>query len=794
MVDNNRQLIITTANTRKATTWVRSTIDCASLVQRLSVPVRGTETYDAYTRLPKAKQDELKDVGGFVGGAFSGTRRKATEMVSRSLITLDMDAVDPGQTDEVLCRVDGMGCFAIVYSTRKHAPFSPRLRVVFPLDVDCTPDEYGAIARKAASMIGIEWCDPTTFEASRLMYWPNVCSDSEYIFWWCDKPFMCKDGMLGLYDDWRDTTKWPVVPGHEDIQRKKVDKAQNPTEKNGVVGAFCKTYSITRALEELIPGTYTPTDVQDRYTFSAAATFGGALVYDDMFLYSHHASDPVCNQLVNAFDLVRIHKYGDLDDYAKPGTPVSRMPSYTAMIDEANKLPDVKHLVLSELTSAAEVFGAVTDDSSDEWKTLLETDRSLRPENTINNAIVILQNDERLKGRIVTDVFAGVGLVTGKLPWSKSEMLRRWVDADDAGLRWFMEHQYFIKHRGNIADALSIVGQENEINRVRDYLNGLRWDGEPRLDTALIDYLGAEDNNYTRAVLRKTMCAACARAVFGGIKFDTMPILVGPQGIGKSTFLGALGREWFTDSLTSFEGKDAAELIQGKWIVEVGELSALWNREINAIKQFLSKVNDDYRGAYERRSTEHPRRCVFIGTTNSDEFLRDMTGNRRFWPVDLMQQPPTKSVFKDLEGEIDQLWAEAYVRYQLAEPLFMNVSENALAVEAQERHQVDDGTIGQIVEFLDKQIPENWYTLDLTQQRAFMSGTSSGIAEDTLVARDRVCAREIFDLAFGGNGRYYDGRELKRIRDIMHAMPGWSKLRHPSRFGEWGVQRGYARC
>lgn len=789
---NNRQLTITTANTRKAVLWARAQIHTYELVQRLGTPVRSAETYDSYMKLPKAKQDELKDVGGYVGGAFSGTRRKANEMLSRSFITLDLDNIPPGQADDVIRRVDGLGCFAIIYSTRKHAPWSPRLRVLVILDEDCTADEYEPIARKLAEMIGIEWCDPTTFEASRLMYWPSVSADGEYIFWWCDKPFLSRTGMLALYTDWRDTTSWPVVPGHEDAVRKSAEKAPNPTEKKGVVGAFCRVYSITRALEELIPGTYTPTDAEGRYTYSAASTYGGALVYDDMFLYSHHASDPVCNQLVNAFDLVRLHKFGNLDDDLKPGTPVIRYPSYRAMCDFAAAIPEIKRIALTELTHANDVFGDPTDAPAD-WKMQLETDKNMKPEATINNAIVILRNDESVKNKIVTDVFAGVGLALGALPWNDRTERRRWLDADDSGLRWFMEHKYFIKHNGKIADALAIVGQENEINRVRDYLESLTWDGVERLDTALIDYLGAEDNVYTRAVLRKTMAAACARAVIGGVKFDTMPILVGPQGIGKSTFLGALGREWFTDSLTTFEGKDAAELIQGKWIVEVGELSALWNREINAIKQFLSKVNDDYRGAYDRRASEHPRRCVFIGTTNSDEFLRDMTGNRRFWPVDLMQQHPTKSVFKDLEGEVDQLWAEAFLRYRLGERLYLNVSENVLAVEAQNKHQVDDGSRGQIEAFLEKAIPANWYNLDLVQQRAYLGGTSSGIAEDDLVRRTRVCAREIYDHVCGGNGRFYDNRELKRIREIMLTMPGWYKKNVPDRFGLWGNQRGYER-
>lgn len=154
-----------------------------------------------------------------------------------------------------------------------------------------------------------------------------------------------------------------------------------------------------------------------------------------------------------------------------------------------------------------------------------------------------------------------------------------------------------------MSDALAIVGEQNKINEVRDYLKGLAWDGVKRVDTLLSVYLGAEDTPYTRAVMRKSLCAAVARAIVGGVKYDNMPIITGPQGIGKSTFLAILGKAWFSDSLTSFEGKDAAELIQGTWINEVGELTAFTKQETSAIKQFLSKCYDIYPGRWRCRTS-----------------------------------------------------------------------------------------------------------------------------------------------------------------------------------------------
>ena len=167
-----------------------------------------------------------------------------------------------------------------------------------------------------------------------------------------------------------------------------------------------------------------------------------------------------------------------------------------------------------------------------------------------------------------------------------------------------MELFYGITGREKLDNALLIVSSQNRINDVKEYLKSLKWDGQNRLDTLLSVYLGAEDNGYTRAVMRKSLCAAVARAVTGGVKYDYMPIFTGPQGIGKSTFLRILGKDWFSDSLTSFEGKEAAELIQGTWINEVGELTAMTKQETNAVKQFLSKTDDIYRAAYGRRTNK----------------------------------------------------------------------------------------------------------------------------------------------------------------------------------------------
>lgn len=794
----NRKLQISTAGTRKATHWPKSEIMWSEFAEKLKTPVRGTETLEQYLALPKSQQDELKDVGGFVGGTFAGDRRKAANVIGRDLITLDLDNIPAGQTEDILRRVDGLGCAAAVYSTRKHSGYAPRLRVIIPVDRTGTADEYEPAARKLASLIGIEFCDPTTFEASRLMYWPSCSSDSQYVAEVYDKPFCSLDGVLGMYGDWHDISQWPQVPGSEAIERRRLARQENPTAKRGIIGAFCRTYTITQAMEKFIPGMYEETAIPGRYTYTGGSTVGGAVVYDgDLFLYSHHATDPCSGQLVNAFDLVRLHMFGDKDNDAKEGTPVSKMPSFVMMSRLAQDDPNVSDLLSKErYEQAREAFQTPEQGASSvpdydlSWLTKLTKDGNGRYEKTINNAVIVLENDPLLKGKIVTDEFASCGMVLGRVPWDQRDEKRRWTDVDDAGFYRYVEVFYGLTGREKLDHALMIVSAQNKINDVRHYLQELKWDGKPRVDTLLSDYLGADDTPYTRAVMRKSLCAAVARAVVGGVKYDYMPIFTGPQGIGKSTFLAILGKQWFSDSLTTFEGKEAAELIQGTWINEVGELSAFTKQETQVIKQFLSKTEDIYRAAYGRRTDKYPRRCVFFGTSNDSEFLKDMTGNRRFWPVDVGVNLAKRSVWKELPQEVDQIWAEAYAYWAAGEELYMPKELEAAAVEQQETHREASGKEGLIMDFLSKPVPISWNQMDLVKRRMFLSGGMH--VEEKLVLRDKICAVEIWTECFGGDLKYMKRSDSMEINNILlHGK--WQRIKTPRDFGPYGPQRGFTR-
>jgi len=803
----DRKIVITTGVSRKASTWKAQALLWSELITKLASPVRGTETLKHYLQLPKAKQDELKDVGGFVGGTFNGEKRKADKVTGRDLITLDMDSIPAEQTNNVLQRISALGCGYCVYSTRKHEPARPRLRGVFPLDRCCTPDEYEPIARKLAELIGIELCDPTTFQASRLMYWPSASSDSQYVYVWEDKPLLSADGMLALYGDWHDIAQWPDVPNAPQLRKKLAAKQGDPTEKSGIVGAFCRVYDIYTAMEKFLPGVYTETAQEDRYTYAGGSTTGGAVIYDDgKFLYSNHATDPAGGKLCNAFDLVRLHKFADRDEEAKDGTPTVKLPSYAAMCELAAADNAVTTLLTKERRDkAAAEFSmplpetaaqtAADIDVGDNWESKLAVTSTGLLQKTIDNVLIILENDPLLKNKFAFDDFSNRVLIKDAVPWDLRQKQRDWSDNDDAGIRHYLERAYGITGINKITDACTLCFRRHSFNAVQDWLRSLPpWDSIPRLDTIFIDYLGAADTPYTRAVARKSFTAAVARAMIPGVKYDTMPILSGPQGIGKSTLLKIMAGNWFNDSLDSFDGKEACEMIQGSWIIELGELNGLSKSESGQVKQFLSKADDIYREPYGRRTGRYPRRCVFFGTSNEKEYLKDSTGGRRFWPIDCMAKAPTKSVFTELELEAPQIWAEAYVRWQVGEKLYLEGAAAAAALVEQESHREANAKEGIVREFIERKIPADWSKRTLQQRRSYWSdefGRKNDSALD-LVERTRVCALEIWAECFGGDVKYMKKSDSREINDILSRMEGWKRAEKTERFGAgYGVQRGF---
>ena len=795
-VQHDKALDVALGVSRKTKKWKNKPLLWSELLDKLAKTTRTAETVAEYKAMSRDQQSAIKDVGGFVGGYCNNGSR--SDIRHRSVLCLDADFADAELWPdwELL-----YGNAAALYSTHKHTSNKPRLRLVVPLSRDVSPDEYQAIGRRVADTLGIDKFDDTSYQPQRMMYWPSTSQDGEYIFEYIDAPLLDPDKVLNTYHNWADVSSWPMSSRVADVVKHAATKQKDPLEKGGLVGAFCRAYTIQEAIEAYVPS-YQPCDEPGRYTYTEGSTAAGVVIYDDKYSYSHHATDPASGQLCNAWDLVRLHQFGALDADVDPDKPTSSRPSYKAMSQLATADSRCKvQIVNDRMAEVAEDFEELGDAATDitvgtkentdpdAWKEKLKTTEKGALAQTIENVVLVLRNDPKLAGCLAFNEMDHNIVTRRSTPWRSVKAESQWIDTDDAALRYYLERYYGLTGKDRIFDATNVVAQQNKFHPVRDYLAGCTWDGVPRVETLLIDYLGAEDNAYTRAVTRKMLTAAVARIYRPGCKFDYMLTLRGRQGIGKSALISKLGGPWFSDTFTTMQGKDAYEQVQGVWLVEVGELAGMRKAEAETIKLYISKQVDRFRPAYGRRLQEFPRQCIFIGTTNESQFLRDTTGNRRFWVVDT-PNAPAKDMWQDLTDEVVRLiWAEAVEIYKAGESLFLSKELEKLAREVQESYEEENPKAGLIAEYLDRLLPEGWDDMDVYSRRQWLESDAQGVWQ-----RDAVCTVEVWAEALGQSPERFDRYAAKEIRDILNALPGWKSKGNAQRTIKlYGRQRYYER-
>lgn len=797
--------VVSTANSRQSMSWKNSEVLWSDFVRKLSQTTRTPETYADYQKMSKKEQGAVKDVGGFVGGSLKGGRRKADAVGWRQVVTLDADFVKGEFWPVAQMLFDSA---FLVYSTHSHKPDKQKIRMVIPLSRTVSAEEYVAVAKRIAADLGIDMFDDTTYEPHRLMYWPSTASDAEYLFEVQDAEWLNPDDILSRYTDWRDPLEWPESSRQKQVQKRMADRQGDPHEKPGMIGAFCRAYSIEEAVEAFLSDRYS-THSDGRFTFNEGSTAGGLVMYEDgKFAYSHHGTDPCSGLLVNSFDLVRLHMFSALDDEAKEGTPISRMPSTLAMSKLAQGDGLVKQILVENRLAEAEsdfedevdlIEGTPPEEAKADknWMKKLAIKRDGGFEESRTNLLLILENDPNLRGKFALDEFAQRSLVKEDLPWRKAEGANDFFnDFDEAGLRNYLERVYEISSVLKTQDAIAQVFHSHKFHPVRDYLKRLSWDGVERLDTLMIDTLGAEDTELNRTVTRKTMVAAVARVMNPGCKMDYMLTLVGAQGLGKSSLFGKLGGEWFSDSLTSVTGKEAYEQLQGAWIVEMAELSASRKADVEATKHFLTKRVDRFRVAYGRHVTDFPRQCIFIGTTNDVEFLRDQTGNRRFWVMPVGKQDVKKPWHVLTKEEVGQLWAEAVQRFEEGELLYLPSNLEEEMWEIQRGHSEESTLRGPIQEHLERLVPENFNDMSMQERREFFDNTFD--MDSGTVKRDRVCALEVWIELLNGRPEKFPMMDRREINSILRRLDGWkphdgNKAGHLRFSSEIGTQRAYVR-
>lgn len=834
---NNRELSIATANTRTSIQWKNTRTDYHALLEKAYAPITIAATTQEYHALPKAQKDELKDVGGFVSGHLRHARRRKNNVLNKSFITLDIDSI-PNDVDLEAVLKQLLACNWIAHTTLSHTPEQPRWRLWVFTTRDMTPDEYEAVSRRIAEDInpGLNWFDSTTHEPSRFFYWPASTSDAQHykVATSDNHPDLDVDATLTRYADWKDLSTWPGIDAsnlqHLDVNDKNAAASPlgDPGDKPGMLGAFNRAYSIPKAIDTFLPDVYKPGQ-NGRYTYTGGSSSNGLIVYNQgKYAYSQHATDPANDgHSHSAFDLVRIHKYGHLDAEAKPKTPANKMPSYVAMTDfiledeatrkenaaaTAEKLSELFQPLTTEnhpltaqndaLTTENEPLTTYSDPLA--WLEELETTKGGAYKETVGNFHLIFTHDPRFT-HIAWNEHARQLEVRDPqlLPWKQTQP--GWTENDDAQLKTTIAADYKgIYSPTKMNDALQAAAAERSFHPVRDYFNQLPpWDGIQRLDTLLVDVLGAEDTEYTRAVTRKTLVAAHRRTFHPGVKFDQVLTLVGPQGIGKSTIFARLAGQWFSDSLTITDMKDktAAEKLDGNLIVEISELAGMRKAEAEPVKGFISRTEDKYRPAYARAVRAHPRQCVIVGSTNAEEgFLRDPTGGRRWWPVHVKGQTSTRAHDLD-QATIDQVWAEARHYDKKGETLFLtdSVAEAALEIQA-ESIEADDRT-GLVVEYLEKQLPSNWDALSLNIRRIYLENghvpeqfnNGFGFEGQAYAQRDSVSKIEIWSECFGRDPDQMKRMDSYEISSIMAQIDGWQDSGKRVRLPIYGRQRVYER-
>ena len=374
------------------------------------------------------------------------------------------------------------------------------------------------------------------------------------------------------------------------------------------------------------------------------------------------------------------------------------------------------------------------------------------------NALLALRGAEDWQGVLAYNEFRLAAVMMKPPPWRKAEdnhwTPSPWTDHENSLTANWLQHNDICVPISVAAAAATAVAKDNSFHPVRDYLVKLEWDGVERVEQFASKYLGAEDTPYHRLVSKCTLIGAVARITEPGCKADHVLILEGPQGIGKSTSLSCLFEPWFSDEIADLGSKDAAMQLSGVWCIELAELSSMTRGEIERVKAFVSRRADRFRPSYGRNVIEVPRQTVFVGTTNSDAYLRDETGGRRFWPV------RCKSIKPKLIGcDRDQLWAEAVTLYKAGTPWWL--SEKAavdLAREQQNDRYLDDAWQGAITRYVE--------------------------------AKESVSIDDIFLNVLDMVDKARWGRnELMRIVQCLKAM-GWEKYRTPRPGRQWRYRRG----
>ena len=742
-----------------------------------------------------ANPGNIKESGNYVFGRLNGTRRSKQTIEARSALTLDVDFPAGGFITDVQ-----MLPFNLVWhTTYSSQPESERYRIIIPLDREVTPAEYGACVIVVMDMLGTEQFDMGSIQAERYMFKPAAQRPDFYSWGEVEGPIATADDLIMKIDT--------VVTDYTPPQPSR--RKRDPFQIEGVVGAFNRVYE---DLDELIADFDLPYDkVGDKWIHrgSLGAPGMGAVPERAGLWYSFHALDPAYMQTCSAFDLVRIHLFSELDETAKPGTPINKLPSHTKMLDEImTGDPAVSDKVMAE-TWKTDFGGSDTasapttptpkrtapsgpptaaSGTTADWRTGLALNQAGAVRDHLDNWDLILKHDPAFQSLTYNEVTQAIE-PRGGLPWRPvTRSSATWDIGDAAMLAIHLERTVRIRVPQARLDQMVIqAALSRRVSPVADYLNALVWDGTSRIETCLP---GVKVTDFTRLVARKSLVAAVARALNPGVKWDHSLILYGGEGLGKSLWIERMSKGW-TAELGDLRSKDTLQIVARTWIAVADEGHSLKKADSNVMKAFMTRQMDTYRAPYAHHAQDHPRRCVVWGSTNEETFLRREAGNRRFLIVECGRY----DIDAITPEYVDQVWAEAVHLYRLGERLWLDGDESEQATEAREVFTEENPLTGLIGSYLEMPVPLNWYEMSGTQRFSYRQNyLEFGPGEDEpLMMQDRVCAIQVWYEVLNGT-RKAQQVEVREINEAIRLLPDWYSAPRTRRFDAYyGVQRGFNR-
>lgn len=761
-----------TAKNGRTKKWTHEKLSLKKIIKYLQTERRVDVTESEYAGLEKTEKADVKNGNpSFLGGYFEG-RRTSVTMRTRSIIALDIDRKFPTNFATFMKKnsIYPYYIYESLSSTKKHRKY----RLLFFLSDDVEADLYEPLARRIARNLEIiDYVDNTCYRKTQLMYSPVFCSDTE-------KPinkFVSVDDaetvstaeLMASFDDIHDQKSWDAAADEGALRKQNNMRLQDPREKAGIVGAFCDYMGDIHAAIAAYDLPYKQ-ESSDRYTYEGGDSSNGFVVYDDgQWAYSNHESDPAAigGHDLNAFDLVRIHLFGEKDSQKKIAdggyTDPTNAPSFKAMVDLLDNDNDFKEVAGDRVAekSLQRIFNVDDDFDLDDdekpaakekkvsretmiingrsmlydpmddpkfkkkhRKAMLKLARASKTDKMIadkNNLFTYLRYAPSFRNRILYDTFRRAVVFVGAKPWKNTKDIE-WTDIDTTMLGILLEKEGAQYSKQDLFDTVMAVAFANEYSSLKDFfLHHLpAWDGRERLDKLFVDCLGAEDNEVNAMIAEKTLLGGLERALNDEESHvHAVAVLQGGQRIGKSTFWRKLCpvQDWFSDSKINIGHKDGQSILGGSFIVEMSEFAAVKRADRDEVKAYISSAKDKYRPSFGRNDMIFVRHNIFVGSVNDDEFLSDPTGNGRFKVVHC-EGIGTSNLHKIMTQDyVLQVWAEAMQRRADGVEFFYNESQEIATEEVAKQFLQTSSYDDYVRLYITSNKPDDWLLANEPEQQ-----------------------------------------------------------------------------